>query len=76
MSDRAVAVSLDDEPIEILTVDDVADMLRVSRSTVYRFVRQGEIEFMQSTRGVRFTRAMVREFIRSHTVPARTAHDD
>jgi len=61
---------IDTEPIEILTVDDVAVMLRTSRSTVYRWVREGEITFIKSSRPVRFTRSMVRDFIDAHTVSA------
>ena len=58
-------------PREILTAHDVADLLRVSKRTVSRFVERGELEAIYLTedrRTLRFARRALVAFIESKMV--------
>lgn len=44
---------------EVLTVDEVAKLMRVSRQTIYMMVRSNEIEHFRIGSNVRFKREVV-----------------
>lgn len=57
-------MNTDDWP-ELLTVVEVAAILRVSKMTVYRLVSSGELTAMQATRIVRIHADSVRKLLRA-----------
>lgn len=59
--------SLDD--VRLLTVAEVAGLLRLSRVTVYRMVNSGSLPALKVGRSVRIPEHVVREYLRS------SAHD-
>lgn len=53
-----------------LTVNEVADLLRVSRRTVERLVARGELPFVElplRRGGLRFPRSAIDDFLRDHS---------
>ena len=50
-----------------LTIEDVAEMLKVARSTVYKFKEMG-MPFIKLGKTIRFKDAEVAEWVESHTV--------
>ncbi|HQS07330.1 MAG: DNA-binding protein [Rhizobiales bacterium 24-66-13] len=59
-----------------LTVEDVAELLNVSRSGIYALVKDGGIGFYKVGRKIRFTEAHVRDYIeRSGKAPRPRQHD-
>ncbi len=46
-----------------LSTQEVADMLKVSKSTIYDMIKKGEIKSYKVGRKVRFTEADVKEYI-------------
>ncbi|MEI8215956.1 MAG: helix-turn-helix domain-containing protein [Eubacteriales bacterium] len=50
-----------------LTIEDVAEMLKVARSTVYKFKEMG-MPFIKLGKTIRFKDAEVVEWVESHTV--------
>lgn len=62
---------------EALTVDEVADILQVSRNTVYALKDKGEINFYNVGRKLRFTYADVQSYItRAKNPSRRSVRDD
>ncbi len=53
-----------EEPQQYLTVAEVATMLRVSRTTIYRLVQAGRLPGMRVGRSVRVVRAAVQRYVR------------
>lgn len=49
--------------LRVLTVQEVADELRVSKMTVYRMVHSGEIRSMRVGRSIRITDEAWREYL-------------
>lgn len=49
---------------KVYTVADLADLLKVSRTTIMRYVRQKKIDSFRVGNFIRFTQAMVDDFIR------------
>ena len=57
----------DDECDELMTVNEVARALRVSKMTVYRLVNNGELQaFRISERCLRVPRSAFEEHLKSH----------
>ncbi len=55
----------------VLTVDEVASLLRVSRWRVYELVQSGSIPHVRLGRTLRFSREALRQWIgQSHATPA------
>lgn len=52
-----------ESPSPLLTVAEVAERLRLGRSTIYRLVADGDLEAVQIGRAVRFEPAAVNAFI-------------
>lgn len=52
---------------EVLTVDEVAKLLRVSRQTVYVMARNNEIEHFRIGNNVRFKRVAVEKMMNPKT---------
>jgi excisionase family DNA binding protein len=50
-----------------LTIEDVAEMLKVARSTVYKFKEMG-MPFIKLGKTIRFKDAEVVEWVESHTI--------
>ena len=54
--------------VRFLTVAEVADMMRVSRMTVYRMVHAGELPAIRFGRSFRVPESAVEQLLRSATV--------
>lgn len=52
----------------LLTLDDVATLLRVSKTTVYRLVERRELPFCRVGRSLRFTAQDIDEYLRTRRV--------
>lgn len=50
---------------KLLSVDDVSEILGLSRGQVYRYCRQGIIPHIKLSRQVRFSPKRIREFLES-----------
>jgi excisionase family DNA binding protein len=55
----------------LLTVRDVLRRLNISRTTLWRLVKNGEIGIVQVGKQIRFKHEQVEAFIRKNTVPAK-----
>lgn len=55
---------------DVMTLNEVADCLRIPRSTVYKLVREGRIPGQKVGRQWRFHRQVVDEWLRNR-VPAK-----
>jgi excisionase family DNA binding protein len=53
---------------ELMTVAEVAAIMRVSKMTVYRLIRDGSIDATRIGRGFRLHAASVREYIKTGTL--------
>lgn len=53
-----------DEPVDLMTVSEVAALLRVSTMTVYRLVDAGLLRALRVGRSLRLPRSSVLEFLR------------
>lgn len=58
--------------VHFLTVAEVADLMRVSRMTVYRLVHAGDLPAVQFGRSYRVPGSAVREFLRRSQVDGRS----
>ena len=63
MAARVAASEPVTEPADVLTVDETARLFRVSRMTVYRMVRRGELDHVRVGRTVRVSRAHVKKIL-------------
>lgn len=54
--------------LRLLTVEEVAARLRVSKTTVYRLVERRRIPFFKYGNAVRIAEADVRAYLRAHRV--------
>ncbi len=52
---------------EFLTVEEVADRLRVSKMTVYRLIHEDELPYAQIGRSYRIPRAMFERYLSAVT---------
>lgn len=57
-----------------LSAQDVADMLAVSKSTVYNMIRSGEISSYKVGRKVRFTEDDVKDYISHKPLNGKSNH--
>jgi excisionase family DNA binding protein len=55
-------------PQDLLTPDEVAELLRVSKTSVYRLVERREIRFYRVCGLLRFSRSDVEQFLRAGSV--------
>lgn len=60
---------------DLLTVAEVADMLRVSTMTVYRLIRTGELPAVRVGRSYRVKRADLDEYLEAQVVEPEQAAD-
>jgi excisionase family DNA binding protein len=60
---------------ELLTVAEVADMLRVSTMTVYRLIRTGELPAVRVGRSYRVKRADLDAYLEAQVVEPEQAAD-
>lgn len=61
---------IDDKQVESLqlhTVSDVAKILKVSKNTVYEYIKNGEIEAVE-VNGYKFTDKQIKDFVDSRTL--------
>jgi excisionase family DNA binding protein len=49
-----------------LTLPEVADQLKVSRRTVYRWIKSGELNAYQFGRDYRITESALKDFLEAH----------
>ena len=54
----------------LLTATEVADLMRVSRMTVYRLIKTGEMPSLRVGRGYRFREEDVQEYLRGRYTEA------
>ena len=50
---------MDDEPGNILTIDELADYLRISRSTLYKLAQEGRVPCQKVGRHWRFRKQAI-----------------
>ena len=62
--------------MELLTVDETAQVLKVSRVTVRRFISRGELRFVQIGRQRRIEREEVERFVRGNSHPIDDVPDE
>lgn len=55
------------EESEFLTLDEVAERMRVARSTVYRMAQKGQLPATKFGRAWRFNRVKFNEYLEQHT---------
>lgn len=53
---------------KVYTVDDIMEILTVSRETVYNWIRSGKLTAIRLGRQYRITKDHYDKFIREHTV--------
>jgi excisionase family DNA binding protein len=53
------------------TLPEVAERLKVSRRTVYRWIKNGELDAYQFGREYRITESALKEFLEAHQFRAR-----
>jgi excisionase family DNA binding protein len=58
--------------VQFLTVAEVADLMRVSKMTVYRLVHAGDLPAVQFGRSYRVPESAVGEFLRNAQVDGQT----
>jgi excisionase family DNA binding protein len=51
-------------PLDLLTVSEVAAMLRVSKMTIYRLIDSGQLHAIRAGRSLRLPKAAVQAFLR------------
>lgn len=56
---------------KLLTVQDVLGWLNISRTTLWRLVKNGEIGTVRVGKQIRFKRDHVEAYIRKNTYPAK-----
>lgn len=61
---------------DILTVDDVASMMRLPNKRVYRMIRAGEIKSMKYERAIRLPKLWVIEYIQQYGFQRLTSFTD
>ena len=54
--------------MKLLTVDEVAELFKTSKSTIYRWVHKREIPFVKLGGKLRFVEDDIQEFIKQHSV--------
>ena len=58
-------------PEKLLTAKDVMARLNVSRTTLWRLVKNREVDAIRIGKQLRFERRDIEAYIRKHTVPAK-----
>lgn len=53
--------------MDIYTVHDIAKMLKVSEKTVYRLVKDGEINVIRIYGSIRIPRIALEDYLRQHS---------
>lgn len=53
---------------EVLSLDEVAELLKVSKRTIQREVEQGKLEAFKVGRALRFTKQAVEEYMQKQKV--------
>lgn len=54
---------MDDEELTLMTIEEVAEMLKVDRSSVSRMIRRGELKAVRWGKTVRVLRSDLVEFV-------------
>jgi excisionase family DNA binding protein len=67
------ASEIDFSDVAFLTVAEVAEVLRLSKMTVYRMVHSGELPAVKVGRAFRVQARVVRDALKSHVVAAPAA---
>ena len=66
LSDEAHPRELEESPPSVLTVEEVADLLRIERKTAYALIAQGELPGVRRVgRSIRIFRQAVLDWLRS-----------
>jgi excisionase family DNA binding protein len=58
-----------------LTLPEVAEQLKVSRRTVYRWIKSGDLDAYQFGREYRITESALKDFLEAHRFRARGDDD-
>jgi len=56
------------ETIQVMTVQEVADYLRLSKDSVYKLVKEGELPAAKILNKLRFKRTSVEEYFKAREV--------
>jgi excisionase family DNA binding protein len=60
MAKHPATVALDEQ---LLTISEVSDLLRISRTSVYRLIERGDLEPLRVGERVRFAPAEIRRYL-------------
>lgn len=67
------APELEEDEHDVLTADEVAELLRVDRKSIYAAVARGEVPgVLRLGRLIRFSRSVVLRWVREGQTPSRT----
>jgi excisionase family DNA binding protein len=58
-----------------LTLPEVAERLKVSRRTIYRWIESGDLNAYQFGREYRITESALKEFLEAHRARPKRGHD-
>ena len=58
-----------------LTLPEVAEQLKVSRRTVYRWIKSGDLDAYQFGREYRITESALKDFLEAHRFRAKGGRD-
>ena len=58
-----------------LTLPEVAERLKVSRRTIYRWIKSGDLDAYQFGREYRITESALKDFLEAHRIRARGGQD-
>ena len=58
-----------------LTLPEVAERLKVSRRTIYRWIKSGDLDAYQFGREYRITESALKDFLEAHRFRARGGDD-
>lgn len=57
----------------LLTVQEAAKLLRVSRNATYELVARGDLPAIRLGRQIRISRALIEQWVSGHTLPGAAA---
>lgn len=53
-------------PVEVMSIDELAEYLKISRSTLYKFVQEGGLPGQKVGRRWRFHKGAIDDWLRQH----------
>ncbi len=57
---------MENQPENVLTIDELSIYLKIPKSTLYKLVREGKVPFQKVGRHLRFHRESIDEWLKRH----------